>query len=203
MAFQPVQDGVQVLMNYRQYGQQMQNQFWVQVTDAIDDSLLKTIGNAFRDWADLNWTVNASGTAELNNILVTDMSIAGGKQVTVVPSIPITGEISGDGSPANVTATLSWRTGRSGRSYRGRTYFIGLAESQTQGNQITAGTRTALLEMHAALITVVDTLGYRLCVCSRRTNNAPRPIGILTPILSVVMDGDVDSQRRRLAGRGR
>jgi hypothetical protein len=78
-----------------------------------------------------------------------------------------------------------------------------MSESNTSGNQVSTTQRAAILEAYNALLTAVSGLGYDLSVLSRVQDGVTLTTPVLTPINAVVMDSDIDSQRRRLTGRGR
>lgn len=203
MAFQPVTDAFQILVNYRQAGQQLQNQFYCNVNSSPPTNLHEAIGATFEAWLRDQWSTVASDQAEVNNIVVTDVRTAGGVQLTIVPATPLTGDVSGEAMPTGTTITASWRTGLAGRSFRGRTYHVGLAESQCTGNSIASGIRTQMLTAYGRLILDTQAGDYPLAVCSRVSNGAPRVSGILTNVSAVIVEEFIDSQRRRLTGRGR
>jgi hypothetical protein len=99
---------------------------------------------------------------------------------------------------ANVTLTISWRTGLAGRKYRGRNYIAGIGENAT----------TILDYITPAFLSIVSALADNLY-------NAPINAGgfvpavfhlgpdTITAIQSWVIDAILDSQRRRLPARGR
>lgn len=203
MAFQPVTNGWQVLLNFRQAGQELQNQMYVTKPSGGAEVGLFDVAQAFGDWVGNSWATVASETAILNSIIVTDVTVEAGAQVTFVPIGTLSGDLSVPPLPTGTTITASWRTGLSGRSYRGRTYHIGLVEDQVNGNELAEARRTQIVAAYSTLIADLITLGAPLAVCSRFTNNAPRAAGILTPINVVIVEPYIDSQRRRLTGRGR
>lgn len=104
----------------------------------------------------------------------------------------------------NVTYCLKLATGLSGRSARGRWYFIGMS-SNSMLNSVDVSTpyRDAVVANLATLRTQLSSAGHTFCVTSYRHNNAWRTTAVNYDIVSVVaVDLHIDSQRRRLAGRG-
>lgn len=108
------------------------------------------------------------------------------------------GATGGDASPGNATLAVKQMTGRSGKSYRGRNFWPGLAEGQTIGNQVISALITALSIIFTRNLTgFVGVVGtYIPCVPSRKLLQ-------LHNIVAFSMDKFIDSQRRRLTGRGR
>lgn len=72
------------------------------------------------------------------------------------------------------------------------------------GNAVVPSIITLLNTNYSLLMNSANFGGCVLAVASRRLNNAPRLIGVATEVIDVVLaDDTVDSQRRRLPGRGR
>lgn len=115
-----------------------------------------------------------------------------------------TGALISAPSPNNVTLCISFRTGLTGRSARGRNYWPGFLESDVNNNRVEFARANAIVGWYESLVGVNAVInGWTWCVISRRFNNAIRPAGVTFPITQVVLvDNIVDSQRRRLPGRG-
>lgn len=110
------------------------------------------------------------------------------------------GIVTGDSLPGNVAACITHRTGRAGRSFRGRTFIGGLAESSTLLNNLTDAYATTLIDAWRLVIDDMKAVDFIFVIPSRFTNNAPRTTGIYTQVdSSVLRDQRVDSQRRRLS----
>lgn len=106
--------------------------------------------------------------------------------------------------PNNVAFCVKKETGLRGRSARGRVYLCGLPSEKVVGiNYLDAAWATAVLLGLNTMRTEMVTAGFPLVVVSRYTNNAPRVTGVHNVVqLFVAFDYAVDSQRRRLPGRG-
>jgi len=104
--------------------------------------------------------------------------------------------------PGNVTMTVTFRTATRGRSSRGRNYVVGLTENQVAGDVVNGAVVAAYVAGYQDLLTDVTANGATHVVLSRYTGGGPRPEGIGNPVISYTSDGIVDSQRRRLTGRG-
>jgi len=116
----------------------------------------------------------------------------------------LSGTVTEDPLSNNVALVISQGTASRGRSYRGRTYHCGIPETFAQdavsmfdANRI--GALTGWINWWDAMA-AVD--GSTHVVLSRYTGNAPRATGVMTPITTVSANGDFDSMRKRLAGRG-
>jgi hypothetical protein len=103
-----------------------------------------------------------------------------------------------------VTIAVSWRTGITGRSFRGRTYHLGLSEAQYVGSTLEVTPAGLILTAYDALLTTINAIsGNQMGVLSRYADKAPRVNGLLTPISNVeFVDLVLDSQRRRLPLHG-
>lgn len=121
------------------------------------------------------------------------------------PPTVVQGGNSNPASPNNVSLAVSFRTGLSGRSYRGRNYWLGFTEPDVTNNQIDSALILDILAAYTSLIganSVAD--DWTWCVYSRYVNGVERETGMAQDVTSVgTTDGIVDSQRRRLPGRGR
>lgn len=114
------------------------------------------------------------------------------------------GALTEEAVPNNAAFCITHRTALRGRSYRGRTYVGGLGNSQVDGNVVVpfAVTNTVLAFNATRETLAADNVTFM--IVSRYHNGAPRVGGLRTPVsLSLAIDNVVDSQRRRLPGRGR
>jgi hypothetical protein len=116
----------------------------------------------------------------------------------------IQGAVAAPSLPNNVTCSVSFRTGQTGRSYRGRNYIIGLAEEAVLRNKVAATILEAWTNAYISLKpdSIYIAAGV-WCVYSQRAAGALRNVGLATPVSTALFVNDiVDSQRRRLPGRG-
>lgn len=121
----------------------------------------------------------------------------------VLPT-PSFGTRGGSLSPANVSFAVTHLTGLAGRSNRGRTFFVGLSESDTVGDLIVAARADALRNGLGVVRQQAADAGWTMVVVSRRANNVLLPVARTIPITGFRWrDRILDSQRRRLTGRGR
>jgi hypothetical protein len=118
---------------------------------------------------------------------------------------PIAGTDAGFFVPNNVSFALKLATGLAGRSARGRWYAVGLTGNQVL-NGVSLKTNYASTYVVAlnALKQAYAAQGFTLCITSYRTNNAWRAEAVSWPVSGILYtDVNLDSQRRRLAGRGK
>jgi len=144
-----------------------------------------------------------SAFVSLREIYITDLTSATGPTHSKVPATAVGGSITGAVMASNVSIATSFRTAQRGRSFRGRNYFVGVAGAQVSQNTFLPAFVTSLKNVYDQLPASLPLSGATWVVVSRFTNNAPRTTGIATPVTAVVVvDPTVDSQRRRLPGRG-
>lgn len=203
MPFVPAENTVEVAMVYTQTNQRIQNVFNVLFDSAPDLAALNTLGEDFLDW----WTTNLkplqTSNAVLQKIDLTLLTTAEGLAIEYTTGLPLAGgNTTGYATPNNVTVAVKWSSILRGRSNRGRTYHIGLTDGLYLESSLSLVGQADLLAAYTALLTKINVTGRNLCVVSRVSGGAPRAAAVRTPISAVSIDLTLDSQRRRLPGRG-
>lgn len=210
MAFVPVPLTVEAEIRMLLQGEKVENTLWWRFAEPPTSTDLETLGENLFTWWSSSYAAIASEDLVLNEILITDMSEEEGIQFTRNGD-GVNGEVSGDILPNNSSVCVSFRTGFSGRSRRGRNYVPGLPIGSRDGvNTITQAYATALTEAYTALLDSEVVESAIWVIASRFSGTDPdtgRPIpraeGVTTPVSAVVVtDLILDSQRRRLPGRG-
>lgn len=203
MPFIPVPNTVQAELVYNWNGEICENVFHFEAAGAPIVSEMVELGEYLINWYDVHLQPLHTGNISLINVKLTDLNAAFAPAVDVSTGLPLVGTLPGDSLPNNVAACISKRTIFRGRSYRGRIYHPCLGEAQVTGNTILTATRTSLLAAYSLLIGF-STAGeaWQMVVVSRFEGGAPRATGLTTPVTNLSMETTVDSQRRRLPGRG-
>ena len=111
------------------------------------------------------------------------------------------------GLPGNATIAIKKGTIKSGKSFRGRMFLPGVPASKlVSGNadRVLSAWITSILDDLDTFYTNMEIYDANLLpvVLSKYTAGAPRANGVATPISFLSMNNQVDSQRRRLEGRG-
>jgi len=123
-----------------------------------------------------------------------------------------TGGFSGESMSGNVAPCISFRTGLSGRAFRGRNYIPAIPTARVLLNTIDDEWAENVVSAYSLLLPDGSALpaGFTWVVVSRFSgvdvdgNPVPRLEGIPTTVVNALFtDLTVDSQRRRLPGRGR
>lgn len=206
MAFIPALDTAQVALHYLVDSQRCENIFYVQKDSTLVPADLDDIANAFGDW----WTAHVApltpSNVSLQEIIVRDMTTETSPEIVFTTGLPFAGSSSAHSLPNNVTIAIKLNTGFGGRSFRGRSYIVGISQGDVavDTNVITSGSAAARTTAWNELITLVNAIsGMSLVVASFHSAGAPRSTAVLTPVTSMSFaDLTLDSQRRRLPGRG-
>jgi len=168
-----------------------------------DAGSLNNLGTALVEWWEDNLASNMPNTLSLVEVEVIDLTEGSGLGINVTTGLPIAGSSGGAQLPNNVTVAVKKGTGFIGRSFRGRTYHIGLNEANVVGNTLTEATVTMLLNAYDALKEPAGpVLPFDLCVLSEWEDGVQRTAGVCTIVTGIGVDPITDSQRRRLPGRG-
>lgn len=119
----------------------------------------------------------------------------------------VSGGVSGGGAPNNVSFCVSFKSGLAGRSGNGRNFLPGIPLQYLSGNLVNEEPLANLLAAYNPLVAGGEGVlpaDWKWVVISRQAAGVKRPVGIPFGVVSAVAtDNIVDSQRRRLPGRGR
>lgn len=202
MAFQPVPNTAVADIVFSLHGQNVENVIHVTKTSPWSAADLASLAANIIAWWKANIRPITSVDLVLQRVETRDLSSEGGAFASVDCTTECGGQDIGLAQPGNVTVAIGLRTARAGRNYRGRLYHLGLTEAQTVGNVLAAGLAVTLDTAYTALLNTLTGLGWQWVVVSRVLDGVQRPVGVATPITNVSVDSNLDSQRRRLQGRG-
>lgn len=210
MPFVPVPNTIAVDVVYLLGGQRVENTLYFERGDGWDVASITAWLTDLRAWISEELMPSLSAALEFIELAARLLDTASSIGIVNTISPVVSGGVAGDAVSNNVSYTISFRTGLTGRSFRGRNYVPGLPVTSVAGNTIAAGTRTALLAFYDGLRSLGGDNGIAWVVVSRFSgvdpttgDPIPRTTGVTTVIQSVgTFDVTVDSQRRRLPGRG-
>lgn len=199
----PVPETAEARLTFSTPGGVAQNVYNFRKAGGWQTSDLEALGLALKTWWSTELQLSCSNTVALESITLTDIATETGKQLVYTDGLPLTGGAGQQALPPNVVACISWLTDYRGRSFRGRTYHVGLTVVGVTTSFLTAAYRLTLEAAYQALRdnTYTDPL-VRLAIVSRCFDGFWRAIGVATEVTSHKVDLPLDSQRRRLAGRG-
>jgi hypothetical protein len=203
--FVPAENTAKVVVEGQWAGNDAINTLWFQFASEPDQTDLETLAEYV--WENLLSALQSTWAAsyQVNRVTATRQNSENDIQgVYDAMGTPLVGSGSGASVPLNASWSISFRTGLRGRSYRGRNYAAGYLNSILDDPG--RGNATVLAGVAAAYVQHLITnmlAGWTWVVASHVADKAPRVAAVLTPIISVIIDTYVDSQRRRLVGRGK
>lgn len=203
MAFVPAANCALVELIQSLDGQVIENTFWVENGAGWNTTNLLTLAGVFKTWWGASWDIRVSSDLSLDKIKCTDHTTQTGPSIETVTGLPLTGAAAAGAAPNNVAVCVSFLTAQRGRAYRGRVYMAGFQEAIFTNSRIPTANAALYEADFAQLNTDLTTAGFTHVVVSRYPVTGPRVAAIVTPITDYHVDLIVDSQRRRLPGRGR
>jgi len=203
MEYIPVPNTAQLEFVFNWGGQVCQNVLhYVKASPWTITNLEELCGAAIGEYVS-QFNINNPTNMSLTMVRATDLSSQNGPVYESSDTLPATGSNGSPSLPNNCAVVVTKRTALRGRSYRGRIYHMGLTEGSVTENQVLAASMTGILSRWTTLLALPLTADEALmCVVSRYNNNAPRTTGVATLVTNLTSDGFIDSQRRRLPGRG-
>jgi len=202
LAFIPVPNGIQLCFNFTTDSQLWQFCLTLRKSSGAptptDLASVAAIGEAW--WtADLQDHISSATT--LRNVTATDLTVQGGAQA--IDTVNDAGALTGYPLPAGSPCCVSLRTAKRGRSYRGRVYVSGMSEDNTQtANTFTSAFVAAIAGDFVSLQNDLDTAGFDIVVASKQHNGVVTNPAEVNEVIAIAADTAIDSQRRRLTGRG-
>lgn len=192
-----VPNAVKVSVRGELFGQEVLNVWGCVVGTAPTPTELLGIAAIFQTrYADLLGQL--SSDLSISEITCRYLGAAEGPEATLVITPAMTGgQAAAPSSPSNVCLCVSLRSGLAGRRFRGRKYFSGIPEGFTADNLIGIDVCDSIVEAINALITDLAGNSTPLAIVSIVQ------LAATEVITALCVDRFVDSQRRRLSGRGR
>lgn len=205
MAFIPVTDTVAIDVIYDWDGQIVENTLYYKKSSPSEEdiaSLVDVVTAYIRE----NIIPLLSELISLVRVVGTLLDAVDAFTVTNTTDLPAAGSIletTAKSFPGNVTMAVSFRTAAAGRSGRGRNYVPGLVDLRDGNSLLDATYAGQIVDAWAGLIAVAGDDGWEQVVVSRFHDHAPRVSGVTNAVTSTILtDRTIDSQRRRLPGRG-
>lgn len=217
MSFIPAENTAQVRILQELHGQAVQNVQYVQNATVWGSADLAALSNLYITWWNDHFADNVHSDLHLVGVAARDMTTADAAGVEIqAPALSGGNLNTGGGMPGNVALTVKLKSGLTGRNRNGRQYVAGLSEENVNGNTVTDVRRDGILLAFGELRDALIGAGYTPVVASFYDGTAlvlqsngetvkrpiPRATALLTPIEQYTADTNLDSQRKRLAGRG-
>lgn len=200
--FIPAENTVKVEMVYNTPGGIAENILYFQDATSWDASDVGVLAGEIKAWWEDTIKPFQSSGVSLAKVRAQDISVEDGNFYEYTAGLP---EAAAGGTPVlpgNVTAAIKFSTGRSGRSYRGRNYFVGIGEAWVVGDTIDSGWSANIMTAYEGLDDPAVISKGQQAVVSYCQNGAWLTDAVVTLVQSRSMDLTIDSQRRRLLHRG-
>jgi hypothetical protein len=201
MPFIPVVDVVEVEVVGSKATKNVENTFYYKFPGVINQSDIDALTAAVAsvvlanfvpqlpsDWVGVE--VHARDLTSNIAVQSSDVSIAGAA-----------GTVTGTPLPNNASFALKRVSGLTGRSARGRIYWMGLSDAQTSApNVVGAPTAVALAGVLDTLDAAITLLGWQPVIVSKFTGGVARGAGVTFPIIHwLFTDLRVDTMRERMS----
>lgn len=203
MAYIPALNTVKVVLEQLFGSQVLANIIYFLMTGTPTEEIMDDLVLDVIDWWDDNIRTHLSNALSLTAVTGTDLTTESGATVTETLATPLAGAGTEEATPSNAATVVSFRTAGRGRSARGRNYVSGLTTAHTVSpTDISTSQAGALLAGYEALSAVETANSCTHVVVSKFHNKLPRASALIQPVTAYVCDTAIDSQRRRLRGRG-
>jgi hypothetical protein len=203
MTFQAAPGVAEVDIRGLLHGNLVENTLFLRQGDAWTPEQLASAASLMRGWWFASIMPNLSEDYIFREVFIKDLSIEAGDEASDATGYGIQGSTAFPALPGNVTFAVSFRTGKAGRSFRGRNYLPGIPSNEVSGDQISPSTAAGYAGMYEALLTALVGSDFTWVVLSRVADGVLRAAGLSTDVISVIStDVILDSMRRRLSGRG-
>lgn len=200
MAFQSVPETAEIVIEYLGNSETMNNVLQARKVGGYDLADLIVLAAAVDASVVLNWL-----PIQTNNINYIKTTVRGlefiNDQETINDDGAAVGGVLSDALPGNVTFSVKKSSGLTGRTARGRVYWIGMPQNNLQVNEnllLTAKADLIEAAVDAMRVAIAATV-WTPVIVSRFLAGVQRPTGAtFTWIDSTAVNFNVDSQRRRL-----
>jgi hypothetical protein len=189
-------------MRFTAAGQKVENVFHMKQAVPYDAATLAIDATNMIGWWVASLQNKVTNQVTLDSVVATALDAPTSPGIIETAGLPATGTNGGTMLPMNVTFAVRWLTALRGRSFTGRTFHIGTVLANVQGSLIEPVAKGVFTAAYANLIATMAGAGVGLAVVSYYHARAPRVSAVATFITSASIEGTLDSQRRRLPGRG-
>lgn len=202
--FIPVPGVFKVTLVYSLFAQKMMNVFNVRSGGGVLTADADRIEAVFANWWTTSMRTQVTTSLSLVTIVLDALNAEASLHKEYTSGWTAPGLMGGTPFPGGTTTSVKLATGIRGRSYRGRIYWPGLTINQVTNGLVTTTARDAIAVSANLLRTslAADVASDKLVVVSYCQDGSWLTEGVATEITSASAHLLVDSQRRRLIGRG-
>jgi len=203
MAFVPVADTVSASMRFTLFGQQVENMLYFKHAGEPTSEDLQDIADYVDEFAATKLlAAGLSSSLVYRETFVTWLATVTSPTAVSTVNAGETGSDADGSLPGNVCFCVTFRTAERGRSARGRNYVSGIPVGSQTGNTIPSGFADAIVGAYNSLVEF-PLENWSWVVVSRTQGGVSLLNGITLPVTQAAYaDLNLDSQRRRLTGRG-
>lgn len=205
MAFIPIPNAIEVAVHWTFQGQDYVLTIGIKVPSAVTQTILDAASAALDLWSYTELRPRMTAGYAHNYVKAVDQTTSSGPISINTAHNGAGGSSTATGAvlPGNVALVVTFHTALRGRSFRGRNYTFGLASGNLATPlEVASGSGTAIGTVYANLNSYMTGFSGVHSVLSRYSGNAPRVTGLATPVTAYAVSLALDSQRRRLLGRG-
>lgn len=203
MPFVPTLDTAKVAVIQSLDNQQVINTMWFTYFSGWTEELLQDLAEAVHNGWETRMLPLLSDDLTLREVTATDMESETGPSVSFIVTPFPAGGIVGTSMPNNVAACVTFLTAGRGRSARGRNYLAGITGDAATNNTMNSNFMGDVIDAYAGLKNDLAALGFNHAVVSFQNDGVPRSAGLPQTVTGYrFADATLDSQRRRLPGRG-
>lgn len=201
MAFQAVPDTAEIIIRYVQNGEDMNNVFHAEKSGGYELADLTTLAEVVDLDVDAWFLPEQTHDTAYQDTTVRGLAFENDQEVVVNTSTGV-GVRLADGLPNNVTLSIKKLSGQTGRSARGRLYWIGIPVDQLSSNEnVMLSASVALIEaaVEGVRLGIAATV-WNPVIVSRFSGGVAREQGVtFNWVDSLAVNNNIDTQRRRLS----
>lgn len=198
---------------YTLHGQECQNGFYFSNRIGLNDQEVfiddtpRFLGAHFCQWILPAIKAFQNNEVHFVGVVVTTLIPHEGP-IAETPIINTTGDQGDESLPGYCSAIMSLRTGNSGKSNRGRLYFSGVSENDTNSGRLIPDSFTALNGIGVELLSIYGPTGseghYHHVIFSKKLgySNGVYSTSGIRPIIQYIPRQVLGTQRHRLIGHG-
>lgn len=201
--FIPVINGIKVEMRMLQDLQHIENVFWFQASAEVGLANVQDAADAVAGWWHDTLRPLQSSQIALLEVRATDFTTENSWFAINTDFQGVVGGRDQPVLPANVSVAVHLGCNRTGRSFQGRVFHVGLCKDQVDNSTVSPGAVGSLQIAYTTLLTQMNLAGTPWSIASFMSNKLWRSIAVTTPVTSISVEQTTDSQKRRLPGRGR
>lgn len=200
MAFQSVPETAEIVIRYSQHGETYNNVLHAKLVGGYALADLQALADAVDLGVAAEWLPHQTDECLYNDTTVRGLEFENDQEAVAFVSTG-SGAVIAKSNPGNVTLSVKKGSNKTGRSARGRLYWIGIPVTQLSANEnvLTVG---AVFDIVAAVNNLridIDNTVWKPVIVSRFSGGVARPVGITFDwTVTTAVNDNVDSQRSRL-----